>query len=121
MNQQEVLTLFKRWNLALQSGNAKTVSKLYANNAIFLPTLSNKVRCNRSEYEAYFMDFLTRSPQAALAESNIRIFSDTVIHSGIYDFTFKDSSQVKARFTFVYYKQNTDWLIVEHHSSFMPE
>jgi uncharacterized protein (TIGR02246 family) len=120
LKQQEVLTLFKRWNLALQSGNAKKVSKLYANDAIFLPTMSNKVRYNRSEYEAYFRDFLKRSPKAKLIESNIRKLPNILIHSGIYQFNFNDNSQIKARFTFVYHKINLDWLIIEHHSSRLP-
>ena len=121
MKHQEVLALFNKWDLALQSGDAKSVSSLYAKGAIFLPTLCNKVRCSRNEYEAYFIDFLSLTPQVNLVNSNIRIFSDTIIHSGIYDFTFKDSSLVKARFTFVYHKIEDEWLIIEHHSSRMPQ
>jgi len=120
LRHQETLALFNKWNLAIQSGNIKTVSSLYARDAILLPTLSNQVRTNHKEYESYFSDFLANSPRAQLEQSNIRTFTDITIHSGIYHFTFADQSQVKARFTFVYHKIDNQWLIVEHHSSSMP-
>lgn len=121
MEQNEISSLFEEWNLALQTGEPKQVAALYENNSILLPTISNKVRHNHQEIEDYFTQFLAKGPKGKIDEANIRVFDDLAINSGIYRFRFKDSSTVRARFTFVYRRNKTRWMIVEHHSSQMPE
>ena len=121
MNQQEIISLFEKWNDALQTGEPKKVAALYAEDAILLPTVSNKVRHNHEEIEDYFVLFLAKGPQGKIDESNVRIWGDLAINSGIYTFSLKDGSKVQARFTYVYRKIEGEWLIVEHHSSQMPE
>ena len=54
-------------------------------------------------------------------ESNVRRFGDIAINSGVYTFTFKDGVSVQARFTYVYQWDGERWMIIEHHSSAMPE
>lgn len=121
MRENEILALFDQWNSALQTGYPEKVAALYENNAILLPTVSNKVRHNHKEIEDYFVPFLARGPEGAIEESNVRTFDSLAINSGVYKFTFKDSSTLKARFSFVYRWNGQRWLIVEHHSSVMPE
>ena len=121
MNSNEILALFDQWNNALKTGKPKEVSALYAKNAILLPTVSNRVRHNHDEIEDYFFNFLSKVPSGKIDESNVRIFQDLAINSGIYTFAFADGSTVQARFTFVYKREGEDWLITEHHSSQMPE
>lgn len=121
MNNNEILVLFDQWNNALKTGNPKEVAALYATDAILLPTVSNKVRHNHEEIEDYFVHFLAKVPSGKIDESNVRIFSDVAINSGVYTFTFADGSSVLARFTYVYKRVGEDWLITEHHSSQMPE
>ena len=65
--------------------------------------------------------FLAKVPSGQIDESNVRIFNDLAINSGIYTFKFADGSSVKARFTYVYKQDGANWLITEHHSSQMPE
>jgi uncharacterized protein (TIGR02246 family) len=86
-----------------------------------LPTVSNKVRHNHEEIEDYFVHFLAKIPSGKIDESNVRIFNDIAINSGVYTFTFADGSAVQARYTYVYKKDDGRWLIKEHHSSQMPE
>ncbi len=121
MKNNEITALFEEWNNALQTGDPKQVVSLYESNAILLPTVSNKVRHNHKEIEDYFEHFLSKSPQGNIDESNIRTFGDITINSGIYTFTFKDGTSVQARFTYVYRWNGQRWMIVEHHSSAMPE
>ena len=121
MNNNKILTLFDQWNNALKTGNPKVVSALYATDAILLPTVSNKVRHNHEEIEDYFVHFLAKVPSGQIDESNVRIFNDLAINSGVYTFTFADGSSVQARFTYVYKWDGENWLITEHHSSQMPE
>ena len=120
-NSENITQLFNNWNQALQTGDPKQVASLYHPEAVLLPTVSNQVRHNHAEIEDYFVHFLAKGPQGTLNEQNIRIFGDLAINSGVYTFQFNDDSRVQARYTFVYRRQADGWLIIEHHSSAMPE
>ena len=121
-SKSQIEKLFNDWNNALQTGNPKSVASLYdENDGVLLPTVSNQVRHNREEIEDYFERFLLKKPVGTIDESNVRIFGDLAINSGIYTFQFSDQSKVQARFTFVYRNSGSEWKIVEHHSSQMPE
>ncbi len=119
--ENQITSLFNKWNNSLLTENPKEVIKLYTKDAILLPTLSNQVRHNHEEIEDYFVKFLSKSPQGKIDESNIRINDNIAINSGIYTFSFSDASTAQARFTFVYKLVNNEWLIIEHHSSLLPE
>lgn len=121
MSNEDITSLFDEWNSTLQTGDPKAVAALYESNGILLPTVSNKVRHNHNEIEDYFIQFLAKGPKGRIDEANVRTFGDIAINSGVYTFSFKDSSTVQARFTFVYRWNGTRWMIVEHHSSQMPE
>ncbi|MFD2167026.1 SgcJ/EcaC family oxidoreductase [Thalassotalea euphylliae] len=121
MNEFDVVSLFDKWNIALQTKDAKQVTALYASDAILLPTVSNQVRHNHAEIEDYFVSFIQREPMGKLDESNIRVLGEIVIHSGVYTFSLKDNVSVTARFTFVYQLNGGAWEIIEHHSSQLPE
>jgi hypothetical protein len=58
-------------------------------------------------------------------EQNIRILdTNTASNSGLYTFSFVQDGkivEVPARYTFLYEKQDDQWLILEHHSSLRPE
>ena len=121
MSNEDIISLFDEWNSALQTGNPKKVAVLYEDTAILLPTMSNKVRHNHDEIEDYFVQFLAKSPEGKIDEANSRIFGEIAINSGVYTFSFEDDTTVQARFTFVYRWNGQRWMIVEHHSSGMPE
>jgi hypothetical protein len=105
----------------LKTKIAKNVAALYAENAVLLPTISNKVCHNPTEVEEYFVNFLTRSPVGKIDEANILIFDQVIINSGMYTFSFNDDNTTQARFTFVYRWDGERWLIIKHHSSQMLE
>ena len=122
MNDADVLGLFDQWNTALSTLNPDTVTTLYADNAVLLPTVSNQVRHNHEEIRDYFVGFLQKSPQGVVDEFNVNILSDThVTNSGVYTFTFGDGSKVSARFSYLYVASDDGWKILQHHSSAMPE
>jgi uncharacterized protein (TIGR02246 family) len=122
MNDADVLGLFDQWNTALSTLNPDTVTALYADNAVLLPTVSNQVRHNHEEIRDYFVGFLQKSPQGVVDEFNVNILSDThVTNSGVYTFTFGDGSKVSARFSYLYVASDDGWKILQHHSSAMPE
>ncbi|MFI6804202.1 SgcJ/EcaC family oxidoreductase [Streptomyces luteogriseus] len=124
----QVLGLFDRWNAALQTGDPKKVADLYAKDAVLLPTVSNQVRTDRAGIVDYFEHFLQNKPVGTKVESVVNVLDrDTVIDTGVYEFSLTDhgtgeKSTVKARYTYAYEKQpNGRWLIVNHHSSKMPQ
>lgn len=120
----DIAVLFEQWDQSLQTGSPSEVAKNYADDAILVPTVSNKVRHTHPEIEDYFQQFLRLKPDGRIEEQNIQIYCDVAVNSGTYTFAVvKDGqpSDVKARFTFVYHKVGDRWLIVDHHSSGMPE
>ncbi|MZF90327.1 SgcJ/EcaC family oxidoreductase [Streptomyces sp. SID5643] len=124
----QVLGLFDRWNAALQTGDPKKVADLYAKDAVLLPTVSDRIRTDRAGIVDYFEHFLQNKPQGTKIESVVNVLDrDTVIDTGVYEFELTDhgtgaKSTVKARYTYAYEKQpNGKWLIVNHHSSKMPQ
>ena len=123
-SKSDISALFDRWNQALQTGDPDRVVACYAEDAILLPTVSAKVRHNHAEIRDYFVHFLAKKPNGRITEGNVRIFGDLAINSGLYTFNLTQDGQtadVAARFTYVYQKQADDWLIIEHHSSVLPE
>jgi uncharacterized protein (TIGR02246 family) len=124
VTETEVAALFDQWDQSLQTGQPSQVAKNYADDAILIPTVSNQVRHTHPEIEDYFERFLSLTPDGRIEEQNIQIYCDVAINSGTYIFAVvKDGkrSEVKARYTFVYRKIGDRWLIVDHHSSGMPE
>ncbi len=121
MKKPEFMTLFEEWNSALQTGDPDQVVSLYAEDAILLPTMSNKVRHNREEIKDYFTRFILKKPVGKIVELNMKLKEKLLLSSGIYEFTFGSGESVSARFTFVHEKKGGIWKIIEHHSSLMPE
>ena len=123
-NTKAIESLFDQWNAALQSANPDKVVACYAPDAILLPTVSAQVRHNHAEIRDYFVHFCAKAPEGRIHEANIRIFDDIAINSGRYTFKITENDRrvtVAARFTFVYRKLESEWLIIEHHSSILPE
>ncbi|WP_031348332.1 SgcJ/EcaC family oxidoreductase, partial [Xanthomonas phaseoli] len=76
--------------------------------------------------ENYFAMFLTKKPQGVVNYRTVRVLDDdSAVDAGVYTFTLTDKagnkSNVQARYTFVYEKRDGKWLIINHHSSAMPE
>ncbi len=118
----EIEGLFSEWNKALVSGDPDKVVRLYATNAILSPTLSNTPRTSHAEIRDYFAKtFMPRGPSGTIVKAYVRVFADIAICSGVFVFTFNDKSAAQVRKSFVYRWNGEEWLIVEHHSSLMPE
>lgn len=121
----DIRNLFPAWNAALATGDPQKVADLYAPDAVLLPTVSNQVRRTRAEIVDYFTKFLKDKPQGEMRDQIVDVLdADTAINAGVYEFTLtKEGKQqrVKARYTYVYELRDGKWLIVNHHSSAMPE
>ncbi len=122
--QDEVKGLFDKWNAALATGNPDTVTARYSDDAVLLPTVSNKPRTNHAEIKDYFVSFLQKHPQGTINSRTIKLGCNTATDMGVYTFKLKDGThtkEVQARYTFQYEFENNQWMIEHHHSSAMPE
>jgi uncharacterized protein (TIGR02246 family) len=124
-SQQEIAGLFDQWDQALATLDPGKVAARYAPDAVLLPTVSNKVRTDHAGIVDYFAHFLQSKPQGKILDEHIKILDPTAaIDTGTYEFTLTNNGQkntVDARYTFVYEKVGDQWLIINHHSSVMPE
>lgn len=120
--EKEIEGLFDRWNGALQTRDPRKVVALYAEKSVLLPTLSDKPRLTPDEKEEYFRHFLEQQPSARIDFRQIEIGEDMAVDSGIYTFTFARTGEtLRGRYSFTYRWNGSEWLIVSHHSSLMPE
>jgi uncharacterized protein (TIGR02246 family) len=124
---KQVGALFTQWAEALKTKNPDVVTPLYATNGVLLPTLSNTPRTNHAEMRAYFVDFLKNSPVPTINQTFVTVGCNWASNTGIYTFKLTDpkdpkkTKNTKARFSYVYEKIGDKWLIINHHSSLMPE
>jgi len=122
ITEDEVRSLFYRWNDALATLDSKNVASRYAKDGVLLPTVSDIPRTDFTGIDDYFTNFLTKKPQGEILESNVKIGHNYCQDCGIYEFTFGTTGQkVKGRYSFIYTYEDNDWKIAHHHSSVMPE
>lgn len=120
--QQLAEDLFNTWNDALQMGNAKIVTALYAEDAVLLPTVSNLPRTTPAEIEDYFTHFLEKQPFGIIKQRNVKKGDNKITDAGIYDVEIMSAGKkevVTARYTFAYEFRDNGWKIVHHYSSVM--
>jgi uncharacterized protein (TIGR02246 family) len=116
----DVKNTLETWLKTVGSGSAEAVTKLYADEAVLLPTLQGKVCDTAASRLDYFKHFTAKIPQGKIDEIRSRVLGDIAINSGHYTFTFKDGTSAAARFSFVYKKTPQGWMIIDHHSSLVP-
>jgi hypothetical protein len=120
--EQEIGSLFDRWNQSLQTGDPKKVVANYAQRSILLPTVSNKPRLTPAEKEDYFQHFLEDRPSGKIDLRFVEIGCNTALDAGLYTFTFaRTGAAVSGRYSYTYHWDGSKWLITSHHSSAMPE
>ena len=122
ISEDEVASLFDRWNDSLQTGSSETVAANYADDSILLPTVSNTPRMTFEERVDYFDDFLVDGPSGEIDKRWVHIGCNKVVDAGLYTFTFAETGEsVSGRYRHTYAWDGEDWLITSHHSSAMPE
>ncbi len=52
---------------------------------------------------------------------HIRIYGDVAVNTGNYETIIGANPPLMLRYSFVYHKVGDQWLIVDHHSSRLPE
>ena len=114
------------WVDAFNSRDPRRIVALYAQDAVFWGTTAKTIATTPESIWAYFRDGAQRPwTRVTVNVQHERTYGDTAIVSGAY--TFADvrdgvASNIRpARFTFVFRRDGERWLIVDHHSSRVPE
>jgi uncharacterized protein (TIGR02246 family) len=125
LDPKAIAGLFDDWNFALSSLDANQVVQRYWPNAVLLPTVSNTPRTSAAMIGDYFQHFLAKRPRGRIDTRTIQSGCNFAMDVGTYTFSMMDdkgvTSEVAARYTFIYQYHDGGWKILHHHSSAMPE
>ena len=116
------LESINKWLNAVAKQDKEAVLSLYCDDATLWPTLSNVLRQTNDEISDYFDLFLQKiDGDVELNQFVYQPLDDNnCLCSGVYTFSLKEG-QARARFTYSLKKVDSDWKILHHHSSLMPE
>jgi uncharacterized protein (TIGR02246 family) len=122
----EIMAATQAWVNGMTRHDIEGVVALYDSEAVLWGTRSPTLRDNPATVREYFNILRTVPPsyKAVLGEQRIRVYGDIAINTGTYTFSeVRDGKEIirPARFSFVYRNRNGRWLIVDHHSSAVPE
>jgi hypothetical protein len=125
MVEAKALECLEAWLKQANSRQPSATTRLYSDDAVFIPTLHAGLITDRTSRTDYFAKLFGRSGFSVRLDrvQTQMLGSDAVICSGFYTFGYFDQGQfesIKARFTMVFREVNGQVLIVNHHSSRRP-
>jgi uncharacterized protein (TIGR02246 family) len=124
-DRQIIAEAMRDWENAFCSETPESILALYADDACLWGTLSPVQRTDRESVRDYFdQAFIYQNRKVVFNDVYIRCYGDTAVSSGSYTFSFLKEGEtltIPSRFSFAYVRHDGRWLIVEHHSSLMPE
>ena len=92
--------------------------------AVLLPTCANGPLIGQSQIKGYFEGFLKDQPRGTIdtQAANIGGDCDFGFASGLYTFKLNAGAgpELRARYTYVFHRTASGWLIAQHHSSLEP-
>ena len=123
---EDVGAATQAWVDGMNSHNAERVVALYDPEAVLWGTRSPTLRDSPASVRDYFkvLQTVPSSYKVVVGEQRIRIYGDIAINTGTYTFSEdRDGKAIirPARFSFVYRNRDGRWLIVDHHSSAVPQ
>ena len=121
---EDVAAATQAWADAFNAHDLEKILGLYDTEAVLWGTVSPNLRDTPASIRDYFKG-LPDQPQlkVTFGEQRTRVYGDTAINTGLYTFTnVREGSLVTlpARFSLTYRRRDGRWLIVDHHSSWVP-
>ncbi|MES2686236.1 MAG: nuclear transport factor 2 family protein [Pseudomonadota bacterium] len=115
----------QRWIQAFNAGDADRICALYHPEAVLWGTTARLLISTPQGMRDYFEGHCAAVPPPTirLGTQRVRAYAGTAINSGSYTLHTLVEGQARAlpaRFSFTYCKVGSVWLIVDHHSSFVP-
>ena len=122
---QQVAAATDEWRAAYDSREPKRISAQYATDAALWGTTLKAIATTPSAVAEYFKDAPARpDARVVFGEQNIRVYGEFALNSGTYTFKgVRDGKPVSlpARYSIAFRRQEGKWLIVDHHSSWLPQ
>ncbi len=125
--QEDAEAALQAWASAYGARDGDKSAALYAPDARLWGTLSAKQTIGREGVREYFHSGAQRvqTRTVNIGEHATRVYGNMAVSSGAYEFrqTMPDGSPrtIPARFSITFVNQGGQWLIVDHHSSRLPE
>lgn len=125
VTQAQVDGLFTRFNDGFQTRDADVMVAMFSDNAVLLPTISSRMRTDAAGIRDYFVSFLTNRPFGTVTESETTLGCNTATRVGNWTVRLTNpttgvTSDVAARFSFIYTYERGQWRIAHLHSSLRP-
>lgn len=115
----------QEWAEAVLIKDFTKIKSLYHKNAMVLPTFDNRLLKSREEIIEYIHMFANlKGLQINVESLHTRIYGDIAINNGLYKISCIRNGkfmEIAARYNFIYIFENNNWLIIDQHSSFIPE
>lgn len=114
-----------KWIDAFNRKSVSGIVALYATDAVLFGTSSPVLRDSPGLVQEYFKDLPALGDAVITVEEHrVQVLGDIAISTGFYTRSSRQNGGTvrnPARFSFVYQKRNGQWLIVNHHSSALPQ
>jgi uncharacterized protein (TIGR02246 family) len=125
VTEDQVNNLFTRFNDGFQTRNPDVMVPLFSRNAVLLPTVSGQMRTDAAGIRDYFVSFLPNAPFGTITESETMLGCNMATRVGNWTVRLTNpttgvSSDVAARFSFIYVYEDGAWKILHLHSSARP-
>jgi uncharacterized protein (TIGR02246 family) len=125
VTEEQVNSLFTRFNDGFQTRNPDAMVPLFSRNATLLPTVSGTMRTDAAGIRDYFVSFLPNAPFGTVTQSETRLGCNYATRTGNWTVRLTNpttgvSSDVSARFSFIYVYEDGAWKILHLHSSVRP-
>lgn len=125
-DKESIMYALQVWVRAVESGNVQEALSLYHPKAVLSGAFSKTLRDHPAAIGDYFEHFLAfEDLKVNVVSVVVRGFDEVSVITGFYNFTHilkEKRTTVNARFSFTYVPdEKGHWLIVDHHSSVLPQ
>lgn len=125
VTEDQVNGLFTAFNDGFQTRDPDVMVPLFSDDAVLLPTVSGTMRTDAAGIRDYFVSFLANRPFGSITESEITLGCNMATRVGNWTVRLTNpatgvTSDVAARFSFVYVYEDGAWKIAHLHSSLRP-
>jgi hypothetical protein len=123
-----VMALLTNWTKKLAESTPQkpepVVGTYEPGRAVLLPTCANGPLIGHGQIKGYFEGFLKNQPRGEIDTQAASISGDCEFGfaSGLYTFKLNGGTgpELLARYTFIFHRTASGWLIAQHHSSLEP-
>lgn len=119
--EDEIRAAGQKWIDGIGMGDPDYMVALYAEDGILHGTGSPVVRVGHALIREYFAGLNAPVKMNFVEPQHIRVFGDVAVNTGNYETSIDGGAPIRLRYSFVYHNVGDEWLIVDHHSSRMPE